>query len=91
MLLNINTIKVKVGRPLTARQRARKICSLSRLARRMWVKACQFDDIPVGSAFVVFSKENPYARRVDRSRGLLSAYLNQEAFPHASVENGRAA
>ena len=36
--------------------------------RQAWLKACEFDEIPPGSSFVVFSKENPYAREYDLRR-----------------------
>ena len=29
--------------------------------REAWAKACEFDGIPAGSSFVVFSADNPYA------------------------------
>jgi hypothetical protein len=29
--------------------------------KQRWILACEFDNIPVDSLFVIFSEENPYA------------------------------
>ena len=44
------------------RQGQQYIASLEATARQLWVKACEFDGIPADSKFVVFSKENKFAR-----------------------------
>lgn len=34
---------------------------------RVWFSACNYDDIPVNSSFVVFSEDNPFVFYVDKA------------------------
>lgn len=37
-----------------------------RLLKSLWIRACRYDNIPIDSSFVVFSDNNPYAKRHNR-------------------------
>jgi hypothetical protein len=41
-----------------------------KLAKVFWERACKLDDIPTDATFVIFSKDNPYARLSDRANTL---------------------
>lgn len=41
--------------------------------RELWIKACEFDRIPVNSKFVVWSPANPYVEQYNKAMSLLLA------------------
>ena len=42
--------------------------------RDLWVKACEYDKIDPNSKFVVFSKDNPWAKKYNKFACLISQY-----------------
>ena len=41
--------------------------------RALWIKACEFDNIPTNSKFVVSSAANPYVAQYQKAMSLLLA------------------
>jgi hypothetical protein len=76
-MFNTNYIET---RPTVNHRRIAKILRLSALRRHFWHKACALDDINPRSAFVTFSKENPYGNVwIDRAYRLMNQLMQQEA------------
>jgi hypothetical protein len=39
--------------------------------KELWAKACEYDNIPADSKFVVFSNDNPYVADYNRAVGIM--------------------
>jgi hypothetical protein len=44
--------------------------------KQLWDKACEYDRIPIGSKFVVFSDHNPWLKKYNFA---ITAYLRSRA------------
>ena len=44
------------------KQAVKHLSGLRNAIKALWVKACEHDEIPAGSMFVVFSDDNPYVK-----------------------------
>ena len=45
---------------------AARVGFLGVIRRRLWAKACKFDDVNPSSSFVAFSDDNPHIERLNR-------------------------
>lgn len=74
------SLKIKVGvQPQTE-------TTLEKKVRLQWVKATRWEDIPPGSKFVVFSKDNPHVEEYNRLMGELLASMRPKTVSHEKVE-----
>jgi len=73
---------------------ARHIEGLKATVRQLWVKACEHDDIPPSSLFVVFSEDNPYVpfhvNAMRQLREAQAAFVPGGGYVGLRIEKGRA-
>lgn len=40
--------------------------NIDRLIKALWIKACRYDAIPIGTRFAVFTEDNPHMIRYNK-------------------------